>query len=127
MIRVQEEVALETLDGVEHGTEGDAEDQHRLRVRLPVLLVAAAAAQEPQEAALDRVELLARVRPGHEDPERVAERDQDEAVEDDLRESLAAHLETLPAEQGVDEVCQHRERDREAERVAGGHQTFSIT
>ena len=127
VIRVQEEVPLDALDGVQDGAEGNAEDQDGLRVRLPVLLVATAAAQKPQEAAFDRVELLARVRPGHEDPERVAERDQDEAVEDDLRESLAAHLESLPAEQRVDEVRQNRERHHEAERVTGGHQTFSIT
>jgi len=128
VIRVQEEVALEALNRVEHRREADAEDEHRLRVRLPVLLVAAPAAKQPQEAALDRIELLARVSAGHEDPERVTERDERDAVEQDLGDALAAHpLQPLAPEEGVHEISEDEQRNRKPEDVRSRHQTCSRT
>src|SRR5262249_39109932 len=64
-----------------------------------------------------------RVDPGHEEAERVAERDQNGGVEDDLGPALAAHLETLPAEQGVDQVREDCQRDRQPECIGRRHQT----
>src|SRR5882672_6989433 len=38
-----------------------------------------------------------------------------------------AALELLPAEERVDEIGEHEQRDEEPERVGGGHQTRSST
>ncbi len=72
VVRVQEQVPLEALDHVEQPEERDAEDEHGLRVALPVLL--AVAADEAEEAALEPRERqpLGRVDPRHPEAERVA-------------------------------------------------------
>ncbi len=129
VVRVQEEVALQPLDRIEDRREPDAEDEHRLRVRLPVLLLAAAPSQQAQEAALDRVELLAAIGAGHEHPERVAERDQGDGVEEDLGDALGAHERSTAVRRGRARRPDRRRRERhdEPEGVGRRHQTFSIT
>ena len=116
---------LEALDRVEDEEEEDAEDEHRLRVALPVLLLTPVGADEPAVAALERVEPRAaearrRVDTRHVEPERVRERDQHDRVDADLRDALA-HLEAFPAEERVDEIGEHHECDRQADDVARAH------
>src|SRR5262249_47887396 len=86
---------------------------------------------QPVEAALDAREPadaeLGRVDARHVDAERVAERDQDDRVDEDLGDSLAAHLEALPPKQRVDEVAEDGDRDGEPEDVGRRHQTRSST
>ena len=86
--------------------------------------VARVAAEQAEEAALDDVALLARVDARHPDAQRVAERDQDGCVDEDLGGALS-HQRLLPANQRVDEVDEHGERDRETEGVTRGHQIRS--
>ncbi len=75
------------------------------------------AAEEAEHAALDHVVAVAHVDAGHEDAQRVRERDQDDRVQQDLCDAFRTHLETLSAEEGVDEVDEDGERDGKADRV----------
>ena len=50
---------------------------------------AGVAAEQPQEAALDDVALLAGVDARHPDPQRVAEGDQDGRIDEDLARALS--------------------------------------
>ena len=111
---------LQAQQPVEEDAEADREDDHREAVLLPVLVGGRVAAEQAQERALDDVALLARVDARHPDAERIAQRDQDGRVDEDLADPLA-HQSRLSAEQRVDEVDEDGERDREPERVAGSH------
>ncbi len=117
MVRVEEEVALQAQHPVEEDDEGDREDDDGDPVLLPVLVEARVAAEQAEEAALDDVAALARVDARHPDAQRVAERDQDDRVDDDLRR-CPGPSELLSAEERVDEIDEDGERDREPEGVA---------
>src|SRR5262249_35778262 len=115
--------------------EHDAEHEDRHPVALPVLLLLRIRAHEAVEAALDPAEPreptlcgepAVRVDARQVDAEGVAERDQDERVDDDLRDALRRHLEPFTAEERVDEVREDRDGDRKSERVRGRHQTRPI-
>lgn len=54
VVRVQKEMASQTLERVEQGREHHAEDEDRLRVALPVLFAAPVGTHQSIEAALGR-------------------------------------------------------------------------
>jgi hypothetical protein len=97
VIRVQEEVALRALYGVEECEERDGEHEHRHRIRLPVLLLPRVDANNPVEGTLEPGECAARGEAGvgvdarHVHAERIAECHEHGAVDDDLRNSLRRH------------------------------------
>src|SRR5690348_16186378 len=126
MVRVQEQMPLQPKHPVEEEREDGAEDERDLRVGLPRLFAETVDVEETEEAALHRAEpakpvacteAVVVVDARHIDAHRVAEGDEDDDVDEDLADSLPAHLEPLPAEERVDEVREHHERDREPERV----------
>jgi hypothetical protein len=132
VVGVQEEMALEPLERVQHRREEHAEDEDRLAVALPVLITAPVRPDERVEATLDPAEpapgqeAFVIVDTRHVDAERVGECDEDGRVDEDLPDSLP-HLEPLSSEERVDEVSEYSDGDHEAEDVGGRHQTRSST
>ncbi len=88
VIRVEEEVTLQAQQSVQEDAEGDREHDHRAAVLLPVLVARCVFAEQAEETALDDVALLARVHARHPDAERVAQRDEDDRVDEDLGGAL---------------------------------------
>ena len=138
----------EALDHVEQREEDDAEDEHRLRVALPVLLAARrrraggsrarasrAAAARPCRRAPCRARAGSRARSGR--PRRRGSgrcpgrsRPAPAPAEPHLRRSATAVKPTvtvLTAEERVHEVREHEQRDDEPDDVGGRHQTRPST
>jgi hypothetical protein len=92
VIGVEEEVTLEAQQPEEEDAEQDGEHEHRAAVLLPVLVDRRVAAEQAEKRALDDVALLARVDTRHPDAERIAERDENDRVNEDLSGSLTHQL-----------------------------------
>ena len=88
-------------------------------------------AHETQETPLDGSEetaprtILSLIDPRHVRAERIAERAENDDVDEDLRDALGAHLETLPAQQRIDQIRENANRDDQSEEVARRHHTRS--
>ncbi len=97
VVRVEKEDVLQAEERVEEEREDGAEDEHRLRVALPVLLLGGIRADDPVEAALEGRQAeapahgLGGVDASHVEAERQAEGDQDDRVEDRLGDGDRAH------------------------------------
>jgi hypothetical protein len=99
-LRVEREDALEALERVHEEDAPEVEQEHRNGVRLPALLGFGPDAREPVDSPLEPAEDRLKTRrpavidPGHVEPERLRQQEQDAQIEHDLEDTVRGHENT---------------------------------
>ena len=105
----------------------DRDDDQRLGVGLPVLLLVGVDPEEAVQPALDggddgrQEDALVGEHAGHVGAEERRDRDDDREEDRDLEEALTHRLELLPAQQRVQEVAEHEHAHDQAEQIRALH------